>query len=1100
MASEQLQNELEDKTAALAAAEEQIVKLHEEIKRLKGNGGTANGIQHEPDDANNRLTELINNLDTGVIVVDENRKIVLINQSYCDLFAITADPSSLIASNGAQILDSINVSFSDPAEYLSRAEKLIAEKKPVLKEEIKMANGRVFYRDYIPVFFNGNYRGHMWQFTDVTPHKTIEETLDAQRNFYEHVLNNIPADIAVFSKEHRYLFLNPIAVSKPDLRKWMIGKNDEEYCLYTNKPLSIAEKRRELFNGVKDAKVQKEWEEKLVKPDGSTEYHLRKMYPVIDDNGEVDMVIGYGINITTIKKIQEQIKISEKRYRDIFNFSLAWICTHDMQGKIVSINKAACEILEYTEEELVGKGIEEMIPERLRSQFSDTYLAKITEEGKAEGIMSILSKGKKKAFLLYQNHLVSEPGSEPYVIGFAQNITERIHAEEALKRSEEKYRGIIENMNLGMTEIDNEERIVYANQRFCAMSGYDLEELAGKKATDLFLEGTHLRMVSNHISQQQPGRSQSIEVAVKTKNGENKWWLISAAPILNPDGSVKGTIGIHLDITKQKKLQQQLREAKLDADKSSKSKDVFLTNMSHEIRTPLNAIMGLGKLLGKSDITTQQKSYLNGIESAAENLLGIINDLLDFSKIEAGKITIENISFNLENICQQIVNILTHKTEEKGLLLTYQVDERIAPALLGDPYRINQVFMNMLSNAIKFTEHGSISLNAQLIEEKEEEQKVVITIKDTGVGIKEEYIDKLFDKFTQEDETVVRKFGGTGLGMSITRQLMELMGGSIQVESQKNVGTTIILSFNFKIGVSRVIEKKKTIKNDTSNISGKKILLVEDNNLNRLLAHTILTEYGGIITEAVNGAEAVELMRDNTYDVVLMDIQMPVMDGIQATKIIRKDINTTTPIIALTANAIKGKLEEYLQAGMDDFIYKPYDEIKLVNPISKWINKMPLAAGGARATEEVSHVAPAAPVQETVIAAPSPTAAKQPVVLEEVDLSGPLYDLTTLKNIGRNDMGFITKMLQLFVEETPPAAHKIKEAYDAGDFATVKYLAHRMKPSITNMGILSIKNEILQIELQAEKATRTAELDNFVHKVYTVVDAVVAQLKLEYTL
>ena len=798
-------------------------------------------------------------------------------------------------------------------------------------------------------------------------------------------------------------------------------------------------------------------------------------------------------------RLQEQIKLSEKRYRDIFNFSLAWICTHDLQGRILSINSAACNILQYTEQELIGQCIDSLIPKQVRAQFSETYLAKIVAEGKSEGIMSILNKEAKKIFLLYQNHLVSEPNSEPYVIGFAQNITERIYAEEALKRSEEKYRGIIENMNLGMTEIDNEERIVYANQRFCTMSGYDLEELAGKKATGIFLEGANQKLVSNHISQMQYGTNQSYEVAVKTKTGENRWWLMSAAPIFNEDGSVKGTVGIHLDITKQRKLQQQLREAMHETDKSSKSKDAFLTNMSHEIRTPLNAIMGLGKLLGKSEISAQQKYYLNGIESASENLLGIINDLLDFSKIEAGKITIENISFNLETICQQIINILTHKAEEKGLLLTYEVDERIAPALLGDPYRINQVFMNMLSNAIKFTEHGSISLKASLVEEAGEWQKILITITDTGIGIKEEYIDHLFDKFTQEDETVVRKFGGTGLGMSITRQLMELMGGSIKVESKKNVGTTILLNFNFKIGISRVIEKKKTIKNDTGNISNKKILLVEDNNLNRLLAHTILTEYGAIVTEAVNGAEAVELVRNGSFDIVLMDIQMPVMDGIQATKIIRKDINTTTPIIALTANAIKGKLEEYLQAGMNDFIYKPYDEIKLVNPISKWINKTP--ATSMPVTEDKSPVA-ISDIKEILVPSVIEHFATSAAISEAATdvRTGPLYDLTALKNIGRNDMGFIAKMVQLFIDETPPATHKIKEAYEAGDFVTVKYLAHRIKPSITNMGINTIKHEILQIELQAEKATKTAELENNINKVYNVIDAVVARLKKEYNL
>ena len=249
--------------------------------------------------------------------------------------------------------------------------------------------------------------------------------------------------------------------------------------------------------------------------------------------------------------------------------------------------------------------------------------------------------------------------------------------------------------------------------------------------------------------------------------------------------------------------------------------------------------------------------------------------------------------------------------------------------MIGDPYRINQVLLNMLSTAIKFTEKGSVSLQARLIGATEDVQKVQINVRDTGVGINEKYLENIFDKFTQEDETVVRKYGGTGLGMSITRQLVELMGGTISIDSTKNIGTTISLVFDFKIGTSRVFEKKRTIKNDTAHISGKRILLVEDNNLNRLLAYTILTDYGAVVEEAENGQEAVDKMRASNYDIILMDVQMPVMDGLQATRIIRKEISKDIPIIALTANAIKGKENEFFDAGMDDFVYKPYNEVTL---------------------------------------------------------------------------------------------------------------------------------------------------------------------------
>jgi len=477
-----------------------------------------------------------------------------------------------------------------------------------------------------------------------------------------------------------------------------------------------------------------------------------------------------------------------------------------------------------------------------------------------------------------------------------------------------------------MISITDEHGVInYVNEKFCEISQYSSEELVGKDHRFINSYYHSKEFMSNIWETITKGEVFQSEIRNRAKDGSYFWIATTIFPFLDAKGKPYKYLTISYDVTQKKIQEKQLIEVKVLAEKLSKSKDIFLTNMSHEIRTPLNAITGLSKLLSKTDLDQQQRTYINGIESASENLLSVINDLLDFSKIEAGKITLENISFNFEMVSQQAINILTHKAEEKGLDLACDIDQKIAPVLIGDPFRINQVFMNMLGNAIKFTEKGHIYLKAYLLEEVNGHQKILINIEDTGVGINEDYLQSIFDKFTQEDETVVRKFGGTGLGMSITKELMELMNGTISVKSKKDVGTTISLIFNFKIGTSRVLEKKRTIKNDTSNIHGKRILLVEDNNLNRLLAKTILTEYGAVIIEAENGLEAVNLVRTEQYDIILMDVQMPVMDGIKATQIIRKELNPTIPIIALTANAIKGKLDQFFEAGMDDHIFKPYD-------------------------------------------------------------------------------------------------------------------------------------------------------------------------------
>ncbi len=1084
MTTRELQEQLEKERAILKAAKDRIAAQNRELEELRALTASANDVGPTSSDNSIYFAGLAANLNGGICIVDENRNIVMLNKHFCDLFGIKDEPEKFVGMNGLEMSKYINASFIDGEVFMLESEEVVKNRKPVLDKELKLVNGQTYNVDYIPFYDGDIYKGHLWKFTNITRQKTIGETFQAQKQFYEHVLNNIPADIAVHDSQQRFLYVNPTAIKDPEVRAWMIGKTHEDYCEYRNKPLLLAEDRNKVFAELMRTKKQQQWEESFTLPDGSARHLLRMLSPVLDGAGDVELVIAYGVDITERKSIEEQVNLSEKRYREIFSYSQAWICTHDMEGRLLTLNASACKILGYEENAIVGRTIQSFIPEKHRAQFTETYLRKIVADGKAEGILNIINKEGKNVFLLYQNYLLEEKGEEPYVIGFAQDISQRLFAEEALKKSEEKYKGIIENINLGMLELDNEDCIIFANQRFCKMSGYEPDELIGKKATDLFLRGVSLKRTREQLSRQQYGVNTNYELAVKTKNGEEKWWLTSATPLYNADETSRGTISIHLDITEQKKLEDQLKEAKLLADRSSQSKDIFLTNMSHEIRTPLNAIMGLGKLLSKSELNGLQKNYLQGIESASTNLLGIVNDLLDFSKIEAGKITLENISFSLETIAEQVVSILTHKAEEKGLLLYQEIDSRIAPVLMGDPFRVNQVFMNMVSNAIKFTDKGTVCLKAFLLEEKEDWQKLLVIIEDTGVGIKEEYLDTIFDKFTQEDETVVRKFGGTGLGMSITKQLMELMGGNISVTSKKNIGTTISLTFSFKKGTAKVFEKKRTVKTDTGNISNKKILLVEDNNLNRLLAYTILTDYGAVIEEAENGLQAVDMMRKNTYDMVLMDIQMPVMDGIQATKIIRSEINKTVPILALTANAIKGKEHQFIEAGMNDFIFKPYNEMNLVNPIAKWLNR----------SDEVPapQFEPAtAPVQTVVKEEPKPAAVAQEIP------SGPLYDLGKLLSMGRNDQTFIKKMLNLFISETPPAVDKMVEAYKAGDYATVKYYAHRMKPSITNLGINTLKDDIVKIEFMEEPH---AEIERLVNKLHKTIALVVEQMTKEYDL
>lgn len=533
---------------------------------------------------------------------------------------------------------------------------------------------------------------------------------------------------------------------------------------------------------------------------------------------------------------------------------------------------------------------------------------------------------------------------------------------------------------------------------------------------------------------------------------------------------------LHSQIAKLEKLALANRKRAERAERSSYAKEAYLAKMSHEIRTPLDAILGLGKLLMQTDLDEKQLDLLSSIQSASEDLLVIINDILDFSKIEAGKIVVENVGFDLKKLALKALNMVQYKAEEKMLSLFLEMDKNIAPVLIGDPHRINQVLMNMVSNALKFTERGSVSIKATLLEQTKTSQEIQIVVKDTGIGMSDDYLKHLFDIFSQEDDSVARKFGGTGLGMSISKQLVDLMGGTLHVESRKNEGTMVSLTFKLKIGTEEDLRKHEEFNGDTSILNNKRILLVDDSRMNRLVTLTVLQRYGATIFEAENGIYALELLKEKPVDLILMDVRMPFMDGFEATRIIREQMKNEVTIIALTANVIKGNDRKCLDAGMNDFISKPYDEKKLLQMVLKWLgkdskNQVKSNGNGTGAVQLVPHR------HENIVA------------------SNNLYNLSKLRSIGNDE--FVRQMLQLFVKEVPESIEKIKSAYQTHDFQAVKYIAHRIRPSIVNLEISEVKDEILEIEEAAASGRKTERLETLIGKVDSMILRVVDIIKAE---
>jgi CheY-like chemotaxis protein/HPt (histidine-containing phosphotransfer) domain-containing protein len=458
--------------------------------------------------------------------------------------------------------------------------------------------------------------------------------------------------------------------------------------------------------------------------------------------------------------------------------------------------------------------------------------------------------------------------------------------------------------------------------------------------------------------------------------------------------------------------------------------------MSHELRTPLNGIMGMVRELMRKSINETESKQLESVFFAADHLLNILNDILDLSRIDAGKMQIEKIGFRFNETIQRAVDVINSKAEEKGIKIIQELAEEAGEILLGDPHRIKQILINIIGNSIKFTESGYIKI--QMIVEKftGDQRWVRIRIKDTGIGMDPGFMDNLFKKFVQEDSSIVRKFGGTGLGLSITKELIELMGGTIAVQSEKGAGTEMILTFPFEIGrESDLPESTDQSVFPTGDIEGYRVLLVEDNELNQQVATMTLSHFGLKVEVANNGKEAVEMLATKTFDIVLMDVQMPIMDGYEASRLIRKELQLDVPIVALTANALKGESDKCLSAGMNDFITKPFDEVTMLKTMAKWLKSKSLD----KASDELASK-------------------------KSDKITALLYDLGKLESISRGDYTFIKKVLGIFVEHTPGAIEEIKLTASSEDYETMGKIAHRIKPSLDNLGIKTMFQVIRDIE------------------------------------
>lgn len=562
-----------------------------------------------------------------------------------------------------------------------------------------------------------------------------------------------------------------------------------------------------------------------------------------------------------------------------------------------------------------------VVMETAMRESSDELMAKKTAlNALLERQSHVLETLREAATALFpdQASIVNED-----LLRLADIVQEEIHkrhiAETRKKQSEQRLRDIIESLDLGLALYDMSGKLTQVEPRFAELFGMEPDGMLGMSSLDFQAAPVGSEELK-HAGGFEFSLDHRVFEAPLIVHSEELWLLCTTAPIENDEGVAIGGVIVVFDITRRKKLEYEMREARKAAEAGLELRKSILANVSHELRTPVNAIVGMSALLSATALDDQQKEYLKTMRFSSESLLVLIDDLLDVSRIESGKVELEAIDFDVRDNFTELTKGLSFRAEERGLKFSWEIDAKVANRLRGDVHRLNQVLTNLISNAIKFTAQGSVQLVVQCVSSNSDVQQIRFEVRDTGIGIAADRQAAIFQEFTQEDSSTTRKFGGTGLGLSISKKIVELMGGELKLTSQKNSGST----FFFEVELARAIEHVQEEVSFNPELKGARILLVEDNKVNQFLANALLTSWNAKVDISEDGVDAVERVKSGNYNLVLMDLQMPIMDGFEATTLIRNDLHSSIPIIGLSANALNDERERSLQIGMNDYVSKPF--------------------------------------------------------------------------------------------------------------------------------------------------------------------------------
>jgi len=652
------------------------------------------------------------------------------------------------------------------------------------------------------------------------------------------------------------------------------------------------------------------------------------------------------------------------------------------------------------------------------------------------------------------------------------------------KQASEYARSLIEASADPLVTISPEGKITDVNEASVKVTGVPREKLIGTDFADYFTEPEKAREGYKKVFEK--SIVSDYPLTIRHENGKLTDVLYNASVYKDDKGNVLGVFAAARDITEQKRIEKELIEARVLAELATgiaenakskaenatkiaedavRSKQQFLSNMSHEIRTPMNAIIGFTKVMLKTDLSAKQKEYLTAIKLSGDALIVLINDILDLAKVDAGKMTFEQTPFRMALSISAMLHLFETKIQEKNLILVKEYDPRIPEVLLGDPVRLHQIILNLISNAVKFTSKGNITASVTLLAEDAATVTIEFAIADTGIGIPEDKIDKIFEKFQQGSSGTARLYGGTGLGLAIAKQLVESQGGSIQVKSKIDEGSKFSFTLSFQKTDAAAMEME-IFELDTE-IKNIKVLVVEDMPLNQLLMKTLLDDFGFERDIAENGKIAIEKLKDKSYDIILMDLQMPEMNGFEATEYIRNTLQSSVPIIALTADVTTADLAKCKAIGMNDYIAKPVDERLLYSKIIGLVKK-----------PESIHL----------------SKVKALIQIEKLKCT----DMSYLLRLTKSNPLLMMEMIGAYLKQTPPLIVAMKESFQNKDWDLLYATVHKIIPSFLIMG-MSPNFETMAKQVQDYARTQQLEdsIPDFVLKLENICVQACEELAIE---